>query len=587
MIGPFIFLCLEPFFRPNKCLINTLKSNWVIRAKLNTVSSYHTHSNEFCVVKTPMKKVNAPWTKVQKEQYWEEHPTCFPVKKAVPRLPAQDLIRFGNLIAGDYSKYEAYITIAMRGACTGQSMVHVASVRARDFGEWLSRMTVVPNVNYYFTKSQTKKLGHWSYHDLYSLNALIVDLDDHRRKTSAEVLEERATTEKRILDAIDGVLVEDNLLCQPNIVVHTGRGMQLIWLLDSAAKDLAGLYRFVCRCYAEKIQSLLSGDEELARYHVDRACSERVMGLNRLPGTYNTATRTLVTFDVIHEYRMDLAKEFENQLMLAVRNGFVLGSAHKPKRKEKKKQTSTQFFHTEGVGKARVRSLMQLLEARGATVDVGLRDQFCFVLYNALRMAGKTAEEALAEVLAVNRTFEQPLPERRLAGYLGTAMHKPYKMSNTYIIETLEISAAEQTAIRLFPTKAVKQDSAYKNAARDQRRKASKVERDSTVITLFQQGLKKVEIAERVKISRNTVTAILRRYQADVLSAVLDTAEATKETVQNVMKATTDILQKVQQSGKGLIIASTCQARTNLDDLYNLYRYARAGPKRPAPLRSG
>lgn len=547
------------------------------------MSSYHTHSNEFCVVKTSMKKVKAPWTKAQTEQYWDEHPTRFPVKKAVPRLPAKDLIRFGNLIAGDYSQYEAYFAIAMRGACTGQSMVHVASIRARDFGEWVSRMTAAPDVNYYFTKSQTKMPGLRSYHDLYSLNTLIIDLDDHSRKTSAKALEERTATEKRILETIDGVLVEDNFLCQPNIVVHTGRGMQLIWLLDSAAKDLVGLYRFVCRRYAEEIQSLLSGDEELVRYHVARACSERVMGLNRLPGTYNTATRTLVTFDVIHEYRMDLAKEFENQLMLAVRNGFVLGSEHKPKRKKKKKQTGSQFYHTEGVGKARVRSLMQLLEARGATVDVGLRDQFCFVLYNALRMAGKTAQEALAEVLAVNRAFEQPLPERRLAGYLGTAMHKPYKMSNTYIIETLEISAAEQTAIRLFPTKAVKRDSAYKNAARDQRRKASKVERDSTVITLFQQGLKKVEISERVKISRNTVTAILRRYQADVLSAALDTAEAAKETVQNVIKAATDVLQKLQQYGKELIITSTCQACTNLDDLYNLYRYARAGPKGPRP----
>ncbi|MPM02786.1 hypothetical protein SDC9_49041 [bioreactor metagenome] len=522
-----------------------------------------------------MDKAKVPWTKEQTDKYWANHPTQFPKMKAIPNLPAASLKEFGDLVAGDCTDYEGFIVVTMCGKRTKGQMVHVASVRARDFGTWLSRMMVLPDVNYYFSKSQSKNPGHWGNNDLFSLNTIIIDIDSHK-KGKSPTREERTEIERMIVYAIDGVLVEDSVICEPNIVVHTGRGMQLIWLLESAANELSRLYQFVCESYIKAIKSLLSSDEKFKRYNVDCACSKRIMGLNRLPGTFNTATSDLVTFDIVHKYRMDLPKEYENQLMIAVANGFVLTDKRKKKSKRKGKK-GTRFFNMESVGKARVQSLMRLLDERGATIDVGMRDQFSFILFNAYKMDGKTPEDALAEVLAVNNAFERPLLEKHLIGYLGTSMRKKYKMTNTYIIEKLEISQAEQAAINLFPTKAAKKDSSYKNAARNKKRREKRDERNSTVIELFCRGLNKTEIARKVGIARGTVIAIVNQYKAIIKPAVDAIVKETKEQIQEAAHKvkTTLHLAKTNMLQKDI---SSCERRSKPEELYNLYIYPGGGP---------
>jgi len=409
-------------------------------------------------------------------------------------------------------------------------MKHVGSMRARDFGEWLCKMTVYRKANYYFTKSQSKCPGKRDIKNLFSLNAIIIDIDNHTGGNTEWAKEQRAKTEKEILYAIDGILVEDDVILEPNIVVHTGRGIQLIWLLESASKKLSGLYKFVCESYIRAIDSLLSNDERFEGYLVDKACSRRIAGLNRLPGTYNTKTSSLVTFEVIHEHRMDLTKEYDNQLAIAERNGFVIHDG--PKKEHKKKNKSrigTCSSSAASIGKKRVQNLLKLKELRGNTIKKGKRDLFCYVLFNAYRMSGMPPEEALEKVLSINREFVNPLEEHHLVGYLRSSMRKNYKMTNTYIIEILEISKAEQAAINLYPTKRDKKESAYRNAARDRRRKMKIDSRNNNVLRLYLRGLNKTQIAKEVGISRGTVISIIKKAEAQAKLAAESAAKKANE----------------------------------------------------------
>ena len=89
------------------------------------------------------------WSKAQKEAFRTHHPTKYPIKQVKHNYPKANVKEFADLIfAADCPEYKGLVTIVRRPKGTS-TMETVASVPAEEAGEWLSRMHVSANADYY------------------------------------------------------------------------------------------------------------------------------------------------------------------------------------------------------------------------------------------------------------------------------------------------------------------------------------------------------------------------------------------------------------------------------------------------------
>ena len=167
-------------------------------------------------------------------------------------------------------------------------------------------------------------------------------------------------------------------------------------------------------------------------------------------------------------------------------------------------------------GANRVLQLVKLRNLRNNEVGSETRNNLCFSVYNALRMA-YDHEEAMDRLRAYNSGFKEPMTETELEHTVCTAARKGgYKYTNARLIEFLEITPEEQDAIGLHPFTGVYKPWGHTkpNATRDAVRKALRSDRDSKVIAMHQEGVSQAETARILGISRNTVAKILRNQQS-------------------------------------------------------------------------
>lgn len=119
------------------------------------------------------------WSKAEKEAFRTQHPTKYPVEQVNHNFPKADVKTFANLVyAADHPEYKGLVTIVRRPKRT-TTMEIVASVPAEQVGEWLARMHVSTDADYYLTKAQFKAAQTWNSGELFALNAIWVDVDAH------------------------------------------------------------------------------------------------------------------------------------------------------------------------------------------------------------------------------------------------------------------------------------------------------------------------------------------------------------------------------------------------------------------------
>lgn len=221
------------------------------------------------------------WSKAEKEAFRAQHPTKYPVEQAKHKPPKADVKTFANLIyAADRPEYKGMVTIVRRPKGTS-TMETVASVPAEQLGEWLAQMHVSTDADYYLTKAQFKAAQTWNSGELFALNAIWVDVDAHGEIPSFVEAE-------RMRSLLIHALPELERLPIPNIIIYSGRGFHLVWLIEQCAAELAFMHRAVSHYYGEAIQNLLAGLRFAKYYSVDRGYCANIAGVTRIPGTLNT-----------------------------------------------------------------------------------------------------------------------------------------------------------------------------------------------------------------------------------------------------------------------------------------------------------
>ena len=427
--------------------------------------------------------MSTPWTKEEKEAFRAQHPTKYPVEQAKHKPPKADVKTFANLIyATDYPEYKGLVTIVRRPKGT-TTMEIVASVPAEQVGKWLTQMHVSADADYYITKAQFKTAQTWDSRNLFALNAIWVDIDAHEKTPSFVEVE-------RMRSLLIHALPELASIPIPNIIIYSGRGFHLVWLIEQCAAELAFMHRAVSHYYGETIQNLLAGLKFAKYYSVDTGYCANIAGLTRIPGTLNTHSNTYCTYEIIHSQRILLAEQYDT---LEYRSGKGLVSS----------RTCRRFTSSavQAAGLRRVNALLKLLKLRSKWE--GCRDYF-LLIFSAYQMAGYSSEDSIRLTLEANAELEPSLPEREVRSLLSTAMKKHYKMGNTYIVDTLGLTADEQAAIGIFtmPTGAAKRG---RNQARDERTAAKRRVENRKIMHMHILGYSIVSIAKKVGRCYNTI----------------------------------------------------------------------------------
>lgn len=423
------------------------------------------------------------WTKEEKATFRTQHPIKYPIKQLKHNCPKANVKEFADLVfAADYPEYKGLVTIVRRPKGTS-TMETVASVPAEEAGEWLSRMHVSANADYYITKAQFSKAQTWDSRNLFAINAIWIDVDAHEKTSNCPNQEDALSLLSQGIE----IWTE---LPEPNIVVYSGRGFHLIWLIGQCAASLGFMASEISKYIGNTIQNLFT-DLQIIGYSVDSGYCSNIAGLTRIPGTFNTRANNYCTCEIRHSVRMSLVEEYKD-LQFYPRKS-IAASEH-----------CCRYATTavQAAGERRIDALLKLLKLRSKWE--GCRDSFLFSLFSAYQMSGYSDEDALRLTLEANSEFGHPLPEREVRSLLSTAMKKHYKMGNTYIVDTLDITADEQIAIGIsvMPTGATKRG---KNQARDEKIAAKRRKENRAIMRFHILGWSIGAIAKKVNRCYNTV----------------------------------------------------------------------------------
>ena len=290
---------------------------------------------------------------------------------------------------------------------------------------------------------------------------------------------------------------------RPNLIIDSGRGLYLIWLLNSVPSKALPLWKAI----EEYLCSVLKP------FGADRQALDPTRIL-RVPGSINSKSKTTVKVIEQYDYIYDL-REIQNE---------YLPELEERKAKKKGRPSKTVFIHRErSLYYARIQDIIKLCELREYDLK-GHRELILFLYRYYLCYFLEDTQKALGDVLELNREFIYPLSETeviratRSAEKVYLSKNKDYKYKNETLIELLVITELEETYMstiiskREFKRRKNLRDREYqKNKYQEKLRADGKVsekdkiaERRAKIKDLLAQGLKQKDICSQLDISKPT-----------------------------------------------------------------------------------
>lgn len=285
---------------------------------------------------------------------------------------------------------------------------------------------------------------------------------------------------------------------RPNLIIDSGRGLYLIWLLNSVPSKALPLWKAV----EEYLYSVLKP------FGADRQALDPTRVL-RVPGSINSKSKTTVSIIDEYDYIYDL-REIQNEYLPEL----------KPKEKKKGRPSKTVFIHRErSLYFARIQDITKLCELREYDLK-GHRELILFLYRYYLCYFLEDTKKALEDVLELNREFIYPLSENeviratRSAEKVYLSKDKDYRYKNETLIELLEITELEETHMTTIISdkeykrrKNIRNKKAYGEKLRADGKVSEKdkiAERRAKIKDLLAEGLKRKDICLQLDISIKT-----------------------------------------------------------------------------------
>lgn len=306
---------------------------------------------------------------------------------------------------------------------------------------------------------------------------------------------------------------------EPNLIIHSGRGLALVWLLEPVPSQALPLWQAVENHFVRQLDKF-GGDAKAT----DAA---RVL---RLAGTVNSKSGEAVAVQMRHDYRYIL-RELEREYLPALR----------PKKGTKTApggNTHHRLYKVYTLHHARLMDLLKLCELREWNMT-GYREMTLFLYRYWSCCFLQDTKEALEATLETNESFTQPLSRReviratrsaekayyaknnpeanRIAqekGYPGAG----YNVSNAKLVDWLDITEEEQVHMQTIIGRDEKQrrDTI---ATREARRASGTISRDEYTAKaqkrsteahrMRDEGMTQKDIAKHLGVTRQAVSAML------------------------------------------------------------------------------
>lgn len=297
------------------------------------------------------------------------------------------------------------------------------------------------------------------------------------------------------------------ILPYPSFIISSGRGMQLLWLLEKVpvTNNSAALF--------QRIQDYIH--DIFADYGADPV-SRDATHVFRIAGTKNTKNNKTVGIHVFSEIPYSL-RYFQNEVLPPLEKSEPKPKKHKTKIKHLYNRFSLHF--------ARLQDLERLQSLRKGRCE-GSRELMCFLYRYWSCCYTSDPSQALHEAIIFNQGFNPQLSENEVISATRSAEKaykqwleeaaKGYNYSNKRLISELAITPEEQRELQTIISTEEKyrrnnkrRNKARRNEAGMTARERAKQEKIQKVWELHNAGLKQHEIAKRLGISKTTVSLIV------------------------------------------------------------------------------
>ncbi|WP_455539840.1 hypothetical protein [Terrisporobacter sp.] len=260
--------------------------------------------------------------------------------------------------------------------------------------------------------------------NLKEINCIHMDLDTYKTQfTKAQIL----------------MNLEDNYFGKkipiPNLIIDSGRGLYLIWLINPVPYRALPLWKAVEE-YLYK---------ELKEFGADRMALDPTRVL-RVPGSINSKSNTTVRIlernEYVHKLR-EIQEEYLPDIPLKEKSDLI------DLKKGQKSKNIVYLFNERSLYLARMTDLVKICELRNYDIQ-GEREIILFLYRYYLNYFLEDEEKALNDILELNRMFVRPLPIKELTRATESAEKvykskgKDYKYKNETLIELLQITQEEQ-----------------------------------------------------------------------------------------------------------------------------------------------
>lgn len=286
---------------------------------------------------------------------------------------------------------------------------------------------------------------------------------------------------------------------RPNLIIDSGRGLYLIWLLKSVPSKALPLWKAV----EEYLYSVLK------QFGADRQALDPTRVL-RVPGSINSKSSTKVEIIEQYDYLYDL-REIQKEF---------LPELEERKSKKKGRPKKIRYIHMErSLYYARIQDIIKLCELRDYDLK-GHREIILFLYRYYLCYFLEDTQKSLEDVLELNRQFIEPLMETeviratRSAERVYLSKDKDYRYKNETLIEILLITEIEETYMTtIISSKEYKRrDREYQRKKYQEKLKANGkvsekeklLQRREKIKALLEQGFKQKDICLKLNISKPT-----------------------------------------------------------------------------------
>ena len=324
---------------------------------------------------------------------------------------------------------------------------------------------------------------------LKELKAQFIDLDIYKTKF----------TKEQILMQLEYDYFNKSIP-RPNLIIDSGRGLYLIWLLNAVPSKALPLWK--------AIEEYLY--KELKQFGADRQALDPTRVL-RVPGSINSKSNSTVKIIEEYDYIYDL-REIQSE---------YLPELEEKKVKKKGRPRKTVFIHRErSLYYARIQDITKLCELRGYDLR-GNREFILFLYRYYLCYFLEDTKKALEDVLELNRQFISPLRETeviratRSAEKVYLSKDKDYKYKNETLIDKLDITEHEETYMLTIISKReyrrrenIRVKKAYREKLKLEGKLTKKEELEqirAKIKTLRAKGLSNKEISEQLDIPIKTL----------------------------------------------------------------------------------